>query len=255
VIGSIALVIALFVGLLPSTPAMASRALALNTQPYEAWGNNSIGNCPFAALANLVRMHWAHAPITTNEVVRDWRTYNDTIGPLPFMFEYGLGGHTITSYAPVTSRASFIKAANTGGALAVILGGEHSVAVVGASSKGVYFVTWGVLLWVSWAGWNDLDPVSADAITWAPASSSTSTVMYLPECGTLPPAMQSEPTGSTAALTPPAVSYGGVKLLGWQIGNSTTLLQSGQSYAFSGNVVMTADWTLEDVPAGTVCTD
>lgn len=45
---------------------MASGAPALNTPPYLAWGNDSLGDCPFAAIANLVRMHWPTAPMTTN---------------------------------------------------------------------------------------------------------------------------------------------------------------------------------------------
>ncbi len=237
-------------------PSVASAA-PQSTPPYQAWGNDNIGNCPFAAMANLVRSHWAKAPITTNEVIRDWRTYDTTIGPLAFMFEDGLGGHAISSYAPVTTRAQFIAGANAGGLYAVILGGEHAVAVVGANSKGVYFVTWGTLLWVNWSGWNGLDPVSEDSVTWAPANASTSTVMFYPDCGNLAPVAQTEPTGSTAPLAAPVIQDGGVQLLGWMttFAPTATLYQVGEPYTYSHNVVMWADWPLQDAPAGTVCSD
>ncbi|HEY1762736.1 MAG TPA: hypothetical protein VGG17_09105 [Acidimicrobiales bacterium] len=202
-------------------------------------------------------MHWPKAPITTNEVIRDWRTYDTTIGPLAFMFEHGLGGHKIESFAPVTTRAQFIKAANSGGVMALILGGIHAVAVVGANSKGVTFVTWGTELHVNWASWNGLDPTMADSVTWAPANSSTATVMFFPDCGSLTTVVQTEPTGSTELLAAPVIQDGGVQLLGWMttFASSPTLFQPGEAYTFSHNVVMWADWPLQDAPAGTVRSD
>lgn len=240
-----------------ATPALAAGAPQLNTPPYNAWGNDTVGNCPFAAIANLVRHMWPKAPITTNEVVRDWRTYGTTIGALPFLFEDGLGGHKISSYAPVTTRAQFIKAANSGGVMALILGGIHAVAVIGANSKGVTFVTWGTELHMNWAGWNSLDPTTADSVTWAPANTSVSTVMFFPDCGSLTPVVQTEPTGSTESLAAPNIQDGGVQLQGWMttFGSSPTLYQPGESYTFSHNVVMWADWPLQDAPTGTVCSD
>jgi hypothetical protein len=257
VISLIAAVALCVSSLVIAAPAMASGAPQLNTPPYNAWGNDTVGNCPFAAIANLVRHMWPKAPITTNEVVRDWRTYGTTIGALPFLFEDGLGGHKIDSYAPVTTRAQFIKAANSGGVMALILGGAHAVAVVGASSSGVTFVTWGTELHVNWAGWNDLDPTSADGVTWAPSSSSTATVMFFPDCGSLVPVTQTEPIGSTEPLAAPVIQDGGVQLPGWMttFASSPTLYQAGEPYHSTGNVVMWADWPPQDAPAGTVCSD
>lgn len=247
-----ALMVSTLVFVAPRTSSAASKS----TPSYETFGNDNVGNCPFAALANLVRSRWANAPITTNEVIREWRTYDATIGPLAFMFEHGLGGHSISSYAPVTSRAQIIKAANAGGVYATILGGEHAVAVVRANNKGVYFVTWGTSLWVNWAGWEGLNPVSEDSVTWEPANSSTSTVMFFPDCGSLTPVAQTEPTGSTEPLAPPTTQDGGVQLQGWTTSiTNTPLYQPGEPYTFAHNVVMWAVWPLQDAPAGTVCSD
>lgn len=242
--------------LLIAVPSVASAA-SQSASPYQAWGNKNVGDCPFAALANLVRSHWPTAPITTNEVIRDWRTYDTTIGALPFLFEYGLAGHRIESFAPVTTRSAFIEAANSGGVFATILEGTHAVAVVGANAKGVYFVTWGTEIWVNWAGWQGLDPVSADSVTWAPANDSTSTVMFFPDCGSLTPVLQTEPTGSTEPLAAPVIQDGGVELPGWMdtFASSPTLYQAGQPYTFSRNMVMWADWPSVEPPPGTVCSD
>jgi hypothetical protein len=112
---------------------------------------------------NLVRMHWPNAPISAASVVKDWSNFNVSLGGLSYLEGYGFDGHHIAAYSPVSTRSQIIKAANTSGIYAVILGGAHAVAVIGADRRGIRFVTWGRVVFSTWAQWKSYAVTSMDA--------------------------------------------------------------------------------------------
>ena len=127
--------------------AISASGAAGPTWPYGVWGNaghEALGDCPEAAGANLVRNLFPTAPITTAQVEGYYRN-DSSLGSLGILEGYGYGGHRIDGYTPVTTRAQFIAGANHGGLYAVVLSGEHAVAVIGASTRGVTFVSWGIV--------------------------------------------------------------------------------------------------------------
>jgi hypothetical protein len=227
--------------------AISASGAAGPTWPYGVWGNaghEALGDCPEAAGANLVRNLFPTAPITTAQVEGYYRN-DSSLGGLGILEGYGYGGHRIDGYTPVTTRAQFIAGANHGGLYAVVLSGEHAVAVIGASTRGVTFVSWGIVFNDTWAQWKGWHPVSEDALQWAPASQTT--IMYEPNYGELNPTFQVASVGSTVTLAPPTLSNptDGVTFEGWSDNplNTGPLLQAGSSFQFTGDTVMYAVWT------------
>jgi hypothetical protein len=253
-LSAFAALLGLLLALGPTTPATARYSSFGNGGPNAAFTSGIAGDCAFAADANLVRMHWPNAPISAASVVKDWSNYDASLGGLGFLEGYGFGGHHIVAYSPVKTRAAIIHAANTSGIYAVILGGTHAVAVIGADSRGVKFVTWGKVVSATWAQWNSFHVTLMDAVTWA--APNTMSIMFITNCGGLAPMFQSAPTGATEPVTPPQLVNDGFVLTGWSTSANGTgpIYQSGSPYVFAGNVVLWAQWNDLGTSSG-VCTE
>jgi hypothetical protein len=217
----------------PATPVTARYSSFGNGNPNTSFTNGDAGDCAFAADANLVRMHWPNAPITAASVVKDWSNFNVSLGGLGYLEGYGFDGHHIVAYSPVSTRAQIIKAANTSGIYAVILGGEHAVAVIGADRQGIRFVTWGKVIFSTWAQWKSYAVTSMDAVTWA--APNTASIMFVTNCGEYPPAFQVAPAGVTEPVTPPTFVNAGLAISGW----STNQIGTGVIYQRSAPYVFT----------------
>jgi hypothetical protein len=228
--------------------ALSSSGAAAPPWRFGTWGNEgheALGDCPEGAGANLVRNLFPTAPITTAQVENYYRN-DSSLGGLGILEGYGYGGHRIDGYTPVTTRAQFIAGANHGGLYAIVWSGEHAVAVIGASTHGVTFVSWGIVWNVTWSQWKTTwSPVSEDSLQWAPAGQTT--IMYEPNYGELNPTFQVASVGSTVTLAPPTLSNptDGVTFEGWTDNplDTGTLLRAGSSFQFTGNTVMYAVWT------------
>ena len=234
----------------PATPATARYSSFGNGSLNAAFTNSTAGDCAFAADANLVRMHWPNAPISTASVVKDWSNFNVSLGGLGYLEGYGFDGHHIVAYSPVTTRAAIIRAANTSGIYAVILGGTHAVAVIGADRQGIRFVTWGRVIFSTWAQWGSYAVTSMDAVTWA--APNTRSIMFETNCGKYPPAFQVAPLGVTESVTPPTFVNAGFVISGWSTNSvgTGTIYQSDEPYVFTGNVVLWATWASTGAPSG-----
>jgi len=246
--------LALLLALGPTTPATARYESFGNGGPNTAFTSGIAGDCAFAADANLVRKHWPTTPISAASVVKDWSNYDTSLGGPGFLEGYGFDGHHIVNYSPVRTRSQIIHGANTSGIYAVILGGTHAVAVIGADSRGVKFVTWGRVVSATWSQWNSFHITVMDAVTWA--ASNTASIMFETNCGEYSPAFQVAPIGVTEPVTPPTFVNAGFVISGWSTNSvgTGTLYQSGEPYVFAGNVVLWAMWTSTGASSG-VCTE
>jgi hypothetical protein len=175
--------------------------------------------------------------------VKDWSNFNVSLGGLGYLEGYDFDGHRIAAYSPVSTRSQIIKAANTSGVYAVILGGAHAVAVIGADRQGIRFVTWGRAIFSTWAQWKSYAATSMDAVTWA--APNTASIMFETNCGKYPLAFQVAPISVTEPVTPPTFVNAGFVISGWSTDSvgTGTIYQSGEPYAFAGNVVLWAMWT------------
>ncbi len=211
----------------PTTPATARYESFGNGGPNVAFTSAVAGDCAFAADANLVRRLWPPTPISAASVVKDRSNYDTSLGGFGYLEGYGFGGHHIVAYSAAKTRAVIIKAANTSGIYAVILGGTHAVAVIGADQHGVKFVTWGRVVSVTWGQWNSFHVTLMDAVVWA--APNTRSIMFLTNYSGLAPAFQLAPTGATESVTPPQLVNDGFVLTGWSTSaNGTdTTYQSG----------------------------
>jgi hypothetical protein len=251
---ALAALLALLLALGPTTPATARYGSFGNGGVNAAFTSGVAGDCAFAADANLVRMQWPNAPISGASVVKDWSSFNVSLGGLGFLEGYGFDGHHIVAYSPVRTHAQIIHAANTSGIYAVILGGTHAVAVIRADSRGVKFVTWGKVVNATWTQWNSFHVTVMDAVTWA--GPNTMSIMFITNCGGLAPAFQTAQTGVTEPVTPPQLVNDGFVLTGWSTNANGTgvIYQSSDPYVFTGNVVLWAMWNDMGTSSG-VCTE
>jgi hypothetical protein len=242
-LSALAALLGLLLALGPTTPATARYSSFGNGGSNAAFTSGIAGDCAFAADANLVRRLWPNAPISAASVVKDWSNYDASLGGLGFLEGYGFDGHHIVAYSQVRTRAQIIKAANTSGIYAVILGGTHAVAVIGADHRGIRFVTWGKVIFSTWAQWKSYAVTSMDAVMWA--APNTGSIMFETNCGKYPPAFQVAPIGVTEPVTPPTFVNAGFGISGWSTNSvgTGTIYQSGEPYVFAGNVVLWAMWT------------
>jgi len=247
---ALAALLTLLLALGPTTPATARYSSFGNGGVNAGFTSGIAGDCAFAADANLVRMRWPATPISAASVVRDWSAYDASLGGLGFLEVYGFDGHHIVAYSPVTTRAQIIKAANRSGIYAVILGGAHAVAVIGADRRGVKFVTWGKVVNATWAQWNSFHVTIMDAVTWT--APNTASIMFETNCGKYSPAFQVALIGVTEPVTPPTFVNAGFVISGWSTNSNGTgtIYQSGSLYVFTGNVVLWATWTSTGAPSG-----
>lgn len=227
-----------------TTPADAASA-----PHYSAFGNDTVGDCEFAAAADLVRRTWPRARITTAQVVGAWRT-DEALSGLTYLEVTGFGGHRIASFTPLTTRAQVTAAANSRGGVFAYLSlpqGAHAVAVVGANHLGPTLVMWGVATQESWAYWDHVE-TSAYALTWAAAD--TVTVMFNAQGGTGTMAPETQRRAHSADLTDTLFSMPGWTFEGWDtIANGTgTFYANGAPYPFTASLTLYALWR-PDAPA------
>jgi hypothetical protein len=219
------------------------------TPQYEAFGNTittrGLGDCMLVADANLTRRAWPNAPITTQQVALDYNAYYDSLGGVGYLEDLGYDGHFATRFTPVHSRAAIIRAANSTGAYAVVMGGEHAVAIIAASSETITITTWGRVFKMTWAQWRTWNVTTIDAIKWGPAGDVTLT--YETNVGDLSAPRRSVAetgTSTTLALEPPN-SAPGVSFEGWSTSplGTGTLYQPGQAFVLSSNTILWAQWS------------
>jgi hypothetical protein len=223
-----------------------SVSIPVGASQYGAWGNNTLGDCPFAADANLVRMHWPKAPLNGNGVVSAWHKYGGNLDGYGYLQSFGFDGHHATGFTTVRNRSQFISAANSGGVLATVLSGTHEAAVIGANQRGLTFVSWGTVFSVTWSTWKTWKPGYLAAVHWAPQG--TVAVPYDYQC---PPdavaTQQSETPGSVETLQEPAAnSDSAMTFAGWSSlpGGAGTMYQPGAAVRITQNVALWANWHL-----------
>jgi hypothetical protein len=134
----LALITVVFASLIMANPVGASQ--------YSTFGNLNVGDCDYAALANLTIYHDPSAVITTKDVVSTWRTGVNVIG---FGEATGFSGQRVASVQEINN-AQLNAAIANGGVWAVvkITEGPHAYAVIGANARRVEVVTWGIAYWI-----------------------------------------------------------------------------------------------------------
>jgi hypothetical protein len=149
----LALIAVVFASLIMAIPAGATS--------YQAFGNNVVGDCLYAAEANLVKFHEPNAIITTQEVVQAWAV-NGQDGAFTYLETTGFGGYTVSAETPLGTPSNHLSglesAVRNGGVLAIMhltpasYGGKapanHAYAVIGATTNYVKVVSWGRVLWI-----------------------------------------------------------------------------------------------------------
>jgi len=124
---------------------------------YSSFGNWLKGDCEYAAMANLFEHQYPAMHLTTKQVLDAWHNGNGETyySAIDFMRTVGFNGKTAT-ITPLQTRAEIIQAANHGGVWATVQSGQHAVAIVAASAKGLlvvdstmgngmkYFEPWGM---------------------------------------------------------------------------------------------------------------
>lgn len=195
------LAVSTLVALAISQPILSTHAGALRDR-YSAFGNNTLGDCTYAAEANLVRWKWPNAPITTSQVVDAWQAQPGLA--LTYFVTTGFGGHRIagfSEYDSVMNRPEVQAAIEGGGLIAWVETpwGFHAVAIIGATVTGPVAVTWGQVQHWTWTQWVEAFS-SAYAVTWASPGtpSMVSFVMTVPGTQRLAPVPV--PGGSSVTL-------------------------------------------------------
>lgn len=164
-------------------PAGASSLHA--TTPYRAFGDLSgADDCQYETAANLVLSRWPHAAITTTEVESaydkfgaawqgtqvqqdngDWLNEGLWAGQ-NFLLSQGFAGHRARSITEVTTRASMVAAANSGGLEVTVMGPsmQHMFAITHANAREVTQVDMGVVTHITWTQlmWEYTHVVNAD---------------------------------------------------------------------------------------------
>ena len=124
---------------------------------YNAFGNNVVGDCLYAAEANLVMHEYPNAVITTAQVEAA-SVANGQDGFINYFETTGYGGYTIAgiSPTPLFTISEWNNAAHTSGVMAIMhltpasYGGtkpaNHAYAVIGMDTRYVEVVSWGKVL-------------------------------------------------------------------------------------------------------------
>lgn len=173
-------------------PAGASTLHA--TKPYSAFGNLSgVGDCQYESAANLVLSRWPKARITTAEVESAYDKFGAafegqsvtsdggstwTLEGLwagqNYLIDHGFAGHRARAIIEVTTKASMVAAANSGG-LEVVNNGpvrQHVFDITAATATHVtivddgfvYHYTWS---WLNWAYTQDGETLTFYAVKWS----------------------------------------------------------------------------------------